>query len=70
MDWSTNNAKPSDRSKNPPKTVKLSATYSPLEAAIQYSWSGFTKRQTKEVNPGLFFIILGEDKFMSTNKSL
>ncbi len=38
----------------------MNVTYSPLEYALQYRWSALTKRQTKEVNPTLFFAIMGE----------
>jgi len=51
-----------DRSKTPSKTVKTTAVYPPLESAIQHRWSGFTRRQTKEINPALFFVILGVQK--------
>jgi hypothetical protein len=52
----------SDRSapKDQPKTVKTIATYTPLASAIQHRWSSLTKRQTKEINPALFFAVLGE----------
>jgi ubiquitin-like 1-activating enzyme E1 A len=51
----------SDRSavKDPPKNVKATAVYTPLTSAISYRWNNFTKRQTKEVNPVLYFAILG-----------
>ncbi len=51
-----------DRSKTPSKTVKTTAVYPTLESAIQHRWSEFTKRQTKEINPALFFVILGVQK--------
>ena len=52
----------SDRSivKDHPKNVKATAVYTPLTSAISYPWSSFTKRQTKEVNPALYFAVLGE----------
>ena len=51
----------SDRSavKDHPKNVKATAVYTPLTSAISYRWNNFTKRQTKEVNPALYFAILG-----------
>ena len=52
----------SDRSaaKDHPKNVKATAVYTPLTSAIGYRWNNFTKRQTKEVNPALYFAVLGE----------
>jgi len=51
----------SDRSaqKDHPKNIKATAIYTPLTSAINYRWSNLTKRQTKEVNPALYFAILG-----------
>ena len=50
----------SDRSAvNNPKNVKATAVYTPLTSAISYRWNNLTKRQTKEVNPVLYFAILG-----------
>ncbi|PPQ89648.1 hypothetical protein CVT25_013835 [Psilocybe cyanescens] len=58
-----------DRSapKEQPKTVKATTVYTPLSSAIRYRWSGLSKRQTKEVNPALFFAIMG--KSLSTTAS-
>jgi ubiquitin-like 1-activating enzyme E1 A len=54
----------SDRSaanvKDHSKNVKATAVYTPLTSAISYRWNNFTKRQTKDVNPALYFSILGE----------
>lgn len=51
----------SDRSapKDQPKSVKTTAIYPPLSSAIRHRWSALTKRQTKEVNPALFFALTG-----------
>lgn len=38
----------------------MNVIYSPLDYALQYNWGALTKRQTKEVNPALFFAIMGE----------
>ena len=38
----------------------MNVIYSPLEYGLQYNWGALTKRQTKEVNPALFFAIMGE----------
>jgi len=50
----------SDRSapKEAPKNVKMTTTYSPLDVAVRYRWTGLTKRQTKELNPAVVFAIL------------
>jgi len=39
--------------------MRNKVTYCPLSEALQYKWTGLSKRQTKEVNPALFFGILG-----------
>ena len=59
----------SDRSasKDHPKNVKATAVYTPLTSAIGYRWSSLTKRQTKEVNPALYFAILGGWFSLSVN---
>ncbi|KAF5360731.1 hypothetical protein D9756_004786 [Leucocoprinus leucothites] len=44
--------------KEAPRNIKSKATYCPLPEALNYKWTGLTKRQTKEVNPTLFFSIL------------
>lgn len=56
----------SDRSapKDQPKSVKMTAIYPPLSSAIQHRWSALTKRQTKEVNPALFFALTGVSNFV------
>ncbi|KAF8158301.1 hypothetical protein B0H34DRAFT_708224 [Crassisporium funariophilum] len=57
----------SDRSavKDQPKNVKTSAVYTPLLSAISHKWTNLTKRQTKEINPALFFAILSLWQFQS-----
>jgi hypothetical protein len=50
-----------DRSapKEQPKTTKATLKYSSLSTALSHQWSSLTRRQTKEVNPGLAFSIFG-----------
>ena len=49
-----------DRSgKEGPKNLKANAEYCPLDVALQYRWTGLSKRQTKEVQPATLFAILG-----------
>ena len=38
----------------------MKVSYPPLSVALQARWSGLTKRQTKELNPGVVFTILGK----------
>ena len=45
--------------KETPRNIKTKVTYCPLSEALQYKWTELSKRQTKEVNPALFFGILG-----------
>jgi len=61
-----------DRSalKEHPKSVKATAVYTPLTSAISYRWNNFTKRQTKEVNPALYFAVLAIWKFQSLHGAL
>ncbi|KAF8798777.1 hypothetical protein BYT27DRAFT_7122537 [Phlegmacium glaucopus] len=61
-----------DRSalKDHPKNIKATAVYTPLASAISYRWSSLTKRQTKEVNPSLYFAILAIWKFQSLHGTL
>ena len=51
-----------DRSaqKDAAKSVKQTAAYVPLRAALQHRWTGLTRRQTKELNPAAVISILGE----------
>jgi ubiquitin-like 1-activating enzyme E1 A len=37
----------------------MTAKYSPLNVALDHKWAGLSKRQTKELNPAVVFIILG-----------
>ncbi|KAF8964179.1 hypothetical protein BDZ97DRAFT_1904495 [Flammula alnicola] len=53
-----------------PKTVKTTVTYTPLASAIRHRWSRLTKRQTKEINPALFFAILALWQFQSLHSNL
>ncbi|KAJ3513575.1 hypothetical protein NLJ89_g2874 [Agrocybe chaxingu] len=61
-----------DRSapKDQPTTVKATADYPPLSLAIISRWSTLTKRQTKEVNPALFFVIMAIWQFESKHSRL
>jgi len=56
-----------DRSapKDFPKSTKASAKYTPLQDALTHTWKGLTRRQTKEVNPGLAFSIMALWQFQS-----
>ncbi|KAH9480515.1 SUMO-activating enzyme subunit 1 [Psilocybe cubensis] len=61
-----------DRSapKEQPRSVKATTVYTPLSSAIGYRWSGLSKRQTKEVNPALFFAILAIWQFQAVHGHL
>ncbi|KAF9483433.1 hypothetical protein BDN70DRAFT_873941 [Pholiota conissans] len=61
-----------DRSapKDQPKSVKTTANYTPLNSAILHQWSSLTKRQTKEINPALFFAVLAVWQFQSSHGNL
>ncbi|TFK52196.1 hypothetical protein OE88DRAFT_1718218 [Heliocybe sulcata] len=52
----------------PPKTVKVTATYTPLDAALRHKWTGMTRKQTKELNPGVVFAILGLWEYQSKHQ--
>ncbi|KAG1715716.1 hypothetical protein ID866_1432 [Astraeus odoratus] len=41
-----------------PRSVKATQVYSPLHMALRHRWSALTKRQTKELNPGVVLTIL------------
>ncbi|KAF9527597.1 hypothetical protein CPB83DRAFT_856063 [Crepidotus variabilis] len=56
--------------KDQPKSIKTTAAYPPLESAIQFKWTALTKRQTKEVNPALFFGIMGLWEYQSVHRTL
>jgi hypothetical protein len=43
------------------KDVKVKVSYSPLREALKQRWSGVPRRQTKNLNPGAVFMILGRD---------
>ncbi|CAK5284304.1 unnamed protein product, partial [Mycena citricolor] len=51
---------PQDRSvpKEAQKSVKTTAVYPPLSEALKHRWTALTKRQTKELNPSVVFVIL------------
>ncbi len=51
----------SDRSSNAngQKSVKVIASYSPLDVALRHKWSSLSKRQTKTLNPSAIFSIIG-----------
>ncbi|KZT28337.1 hypothetical protein NEOLEDRAFT_1058770 [Neolentinus lepideus HHB14362 ss-1] len=52
----------------PPKPVKVTATYSPVGAALRHKWTGMTRKQTRELNPGTVFAILGLWEYQSSHK--
>ncbi|KAG6903144.1 hypothetical protein C0995_004691 [Termitomyces sp. Mi166 len=56
-----------DRSalKEAPKNVKKTEVYSTLEIALHHRWTNLTKRQTKEVNPAVVFLILAIWQYQS-----
>jgi ubiquitin-like 1-activating enzyme E1 A len=62
----------SDRSapKNQSKSIKTTAVYPPLSSAIRHRWSALTKRQTKEVNPTIFFAVAAIWQFESQHNKL
>lgn len=46
------------------KDVRATVSYSPLREALEHRWSSITRRQTKGMNPGAVFIILGRHSFV------
>ncbi|KAF7768155.1 hypothetical protein Agabi119p4_7398 [Agaricus bisporus var. burnettii] len=56
--------------KEAPRTIKRKATYCPLAKALEFKWTALNKRQTKEVNPALFFGILGLWQYEISHKDL
>ncbi|KAI0081590.1 hypothetical protein K474DRAFT_1613323, partial [Panus rudis PR-1116 ss-1] len=40
------------------KNMKNTIVYSPLRDALQQKWTGMTRKQTKELNPAIVFVIL------------
>ena len=50
-----------DRSgKDGAKSLKLTASYTPLHDVLQRSWRHLSKRQTKDTNPHVVFALLGK----------
>jgi ubiquitin-like 1-activating enzyme E1 A len=47
------------------KDTRVMANYCSLDQALRYRWTGLKKRQVKEVNPALFFAIIGMDSLGS-----
>ncbi|PCH39747.1 hypothetical protein WOLCODRAFT_136479 [Wolfiporia cocos MD-104 SS10] len=45
--------------KDTAKNVKNTTVYCPLKVALEHSWTGLTRKQTKELNPAALFTILG-----------
>ncbi|KAH6912809.1 hypothetical protein BKA70DRAFT_776386 [Coprinopsis sp. MPI-PUGE-AT-0042] len=60
-----------DRSapKEQPKTTRATLKYTSLSTALSHKWSGLTRRQTKEVNPGLAFSIFALWQFQAAHAS-
>ncbi|KAF9021060.1 hypothetical protein BDZ89DRAFT_957785 [Hymenopellis radicata] len=58
-----------DRSSNAngQKSVKVIASYSPLDVALRHRWSTLSKRQTKTLNPSALFSILALWQFQATH---
>ncbi|KAH8104846.1 hypothetical protein BXZ70DRAFT_922717 [Cristinia sonorae] len=56
-----------DRSnpKDSTKSVKNTIVYTPLAKALNHSWNKLTKRQTRELNPAILFIILASWEYQS-----
>ena len=53
-------AGPQTKESGPSKSVRLTASYAPLEKALRdHRWAGLTRKQTKELNPAAVFSILG-----------
>ncbi|TFY61281.1 hypothetical protein EVJ58_g4599, partial [Rhodofomes roseus] len=59
-------ANPKDSSKN----IKNTTVYCPLQTALEYHWSKLTRRQTKELNPGAVFAILGLWEYQTRHGTL
>ncbi|KAI0726229.1 hypothetical protein C8Q72DRAFT_537406 [Fomitopsis betulina] len=59
-------ANPKDSSKN----VRNTTVYCPLQMALEHKWTKLTRRQTKEVNPGAIFTILGLWEYQARHSSL
>ncbi|KDR82692.1 hypothetical protein GALMADRAFT_57846 [Galerina marginata CBS 339.88] len=57
-------------SKEQPKTLKTTVFYPPLTSSLRHRWSGLTKRQTKEVNPALYFAVIAIWQFQSQHGHL
>ncbi|KAF8916962.1 hypothetical protein CPB85DRAFT_230454 [Mucidula mucida] len=58
-----------DRSSNAngQKSVKVIASYSPLDVALRHKWSSLSKRQTKTLNPSAIFSIIALWQFQATH---
>jgi len=54
--------------KEAPKNVRATASYSPLQTALLYRWTGLTKRQTKEVKPAIIFTIFAIWEYQSSHQ--
>ncbi|KAK0188154.1 hypothetical protein F5146DRAFT_744025 [Armillaria mellea] len=52
------------------KNIKVTAAYSPLRDALRHKWSALTKRQTKELNPSVLFMILALWEFQSIHNGV
>lgn len=56
-----------DRSapKEAAKNVRLTATYCPLDRALEHRWTGLTRKQTKELNPAVVFSVFALWEFQA-----
>ncbi|VDB85552.1 unnamed protein product [Peniophora sp. CBMAI 1063] len=57
-------------SKDGPKTVKATATYAFLDAALKHSWSSISRRQTREINPAAIFTVQGIWEYQSLHQGI
>ncbi|KAF7795363.1 hypothetical protein EIP86_006520 [Pleurotus ostreatoroseus] len=57
-------------SKEAAKNVKLTASYCPLEVALDHRWTDLKRRQTKELNPAAVFSILALWEFQTRHKGV
>ncbi|KAF9257508.1 hypothetical protein L218DRAFT_935725 [Marasmius fiardii PR-910] len=48
-------------------TGKIRTSYTPLESALRHRWTSLTRRQTKELNPAVVFLVLAIWQYQSTH---
>jgi len=56
--------------KDTAKNIKNTTSYVPLKTALDYRWTGLTRRQTKELNPAAVFAVLALWEYQSTHGAL